>query len=232
MKEILSSWHNSNFFVLCLEKKWIKNHKFPLPCDINTYINVIYFEGLKYLLKKYFKVHKAYSCLNLWQDMKEPLAKIAKKYLQPGTTSIHNEALLSLHLLTLFGPSSSFELSNDLLWKWFRGKECWNWLFRSLFPLNGFLPSGVWKSRVLFQWPPSQPLNWSSFLSSLLPLKVHRIIKSRFGSTYFFPSITQCPEAHGQLNFDHQKAAHYFRGQTLMGRVFSVSSYHSKCIVS
>ena len=92
--------------------------------------------------------------------------------------------MLSLHLLTLFGLSSSFELSNDLLWKWFRGKECWNWLFRSLFPLNGFLPSGVWKSRVLFQWPPSQQVNWSSFLSSLLPLKVHRIIKSRFGSTY------------------------------------------------
>ena len=119
----------------------------------------------------------------------QKIAKNSKKYLRPVHPSIHNEALLSLHLLTLFGPSSSFELSNDLLWKWFRGKECWNWLFRSLFPLNGFLPSRVWKSRVLFQWPPSQQVNWSSFLSSLLPLKVHRIIKSRFGSTYLLLSF-------------------------------------------
>ena len=120
--------------------------------------------------------------------------------------------------------------------------------FAPSFLLNGFLPSGVWKSHVLFQWPPSQQVNWSSFLSSLLPLKVHRIIKSRFGSTYlllsfqntvswgpwtaqlwailqnsttqiasyhkeqiwfhsgtyFFPSQTQCPETHGQLNFEYQ----------------------------
>ena len=55
--------------------------------------------------------------------------------------------------------------------------------FAPSFLLNGFLPSGVRKSHVLFQWPPSQQVNWSSFLSSLLPLKVHRIIKSRFGST-------------------------------------------------
>ena len=43
--------------------------------------------------------------------------KIAKNTynLALHSTSIHNEALLSLHLLTLFGPSSSFELSNDLL---------------------------------------------------------------------------------------------------------------------
>ena len=44
-----------------------------------------------------------------------PEQKIAKKYLRPVHPSIHNKALLSLHLLTLFGPSSSFELSNDLL---------------------------------------------------------------------------------------------------------------------
>ena len=61
--------------------------------------------------------------------------------------------------------------------------------FAPSFLLNGFLPSGVRKSHVLFQWPPSQQVNWSSFLSSLLPLKVHRIIKSRFGSTYLLLSF-------------------------------------------